>query len=105
MVHGCTLLLVTVRFHLFVSSLDTVKRVHALTVLLGISGEVALKNASAATSFLLADVSIVGVTEQENAAHEQSKVTLALIVERVRLVPVWELSHILVGKRCLFTND
>ena len=64
----------------------------------------ALENFPAATTLLLANVIRVRVPEEEDSEEEQCQVTLSMVVEAVRLVPVGELTHILVGQRCLFTG-
>ena len=56
-------------------------------------------NLSGLSSLLLLDVSHVGPSAEHEASHDESKPSVALVVEPVWLVPVWEHSHVLMRVR------
>ena len=106
MVHLGALLLVQEAFKVSITCRDASLSVHAVTMLLSVSKQVAaLKHSSGVTALLLTDITVVGEAEKHHNAEEQDKVALARVVKSVWLVPVWETSGVLVGQRCLLSNN
>ena len=89
---------------LSVACLQSLPTEHTLTHFLSVSGEITLKDFATAAAFLLADVAHVGIASSQKADEEQNHVSVAMIVPRVRLVPVGELSGVLVSEGSLVTD-
>ena len=101
---NCTFLRVSELLVLSVACLQPLPTEHALTHLLSVGLEIALEDFATAAAFLLADVVHVGVAGHEHASEEEGHVSVAMIVPRVGLVPVGELSGVLVSEGSLVTD-
>ena len=99
-----TLLLVSELLVFGVASGESLSSEHALTDFLADGGQIAVEGSPGAAALLLADVIRVGPAGDHHAAEEQGQVPIAVVVERVGLVPVGELASVLVGERRLVAN-
>ena len=104
MVNSCPFLCMSVAFKFSVTCCESLTSEIALTVLLSECWQVAVKDFSAAATFLFADVVIVRPACHEHAEEEKSQVTIATVVKGVWLVPVRESTSILMGQWSLVAH-
>ena len=105
MVSNGTLLGVSEFLKLCIPSGQSLARIETVSVLLGIRLQVIVRECLAAfASLLLADVIQVGVAKEAHSTEKESQVALTVVIERVGLVPVWELASVLVRQRCFVSH-
>ena len=99
-----TFLYVSELFIFSIACLQSLPAEHTLTHFLRVSEEITLKDFATTAAFLLADVAHVGIAGSQKTDEEKNHVSVAMIVPRIWLVPVRELSRVLVSKRSLVTD-
>ena len=104
-VDGSALLSVGEGLELWVVCSQALPREEGVTVFLCVGLEVALENFPAPATLLLADVSSVRVPKEEHSHEAEGKIALSTVVESVGLVPVRELTRVLLCQRGLFAWD
>ena len=99
-----TIFLVSEAFELSVTGSKSISSEVDTTASFAMSHELTLEGFAAGAALLLLDIVQVGVAEKAHSTEEEGKVTLACVVEGVGLVPVWEFTNIVMGKRSLVTD-
>ena len=99
MVHCSSLFLVSELLVAGITCGDSVTGEVACTSFLSQSWQIAFENFPTVASLLLSNVSRVRVASNEHSCEEQDHIAISTIVESVGLVPVWELSGVLVSQR------